>query len=73
MNDQRDIEQRWLTTEQASVYGGFSTPKAYWEWSKRHKVPKSRAGRRLRWLREDIDQALKPTDWSAYFATRKRA
>jgi hypothetical protein len=34
-------------------------------------VPKYRAGRRCRWLRDDIDAALKPTDYSAYF--RKRA
>jgi predicted DNA-binding transcriptional regulator AlpA len=62
---------RWLTTEAAALYAGFQNPKSFWEFAKRHHVPKSRAGRRCRWLREDIDKALQPTDWSAYF--RKRA
>ncbi len=67
------MEARWLTTEDAALYAGFQNPKAFWEFAKRHRVPKSRAGRRLRWLREDIDAALRPTDWAAYFANRKRA
>lgn len=64
-------EARWMTTEAAALYAGFQNSKSFWEFCKRHRVPKSRAGRRLRWLREDIDRALKPTDWADYF--RKRA
>jgi hypothetical protein len=62
---------RWLTTEAAGLYAGFHNSKSYWEWAKRHHVPKYRAGRRCRWLREDIDAALRPRDWQAFF--RKRA
>ncbi len=65
------MDTRWLTTEDAALYAGFQNPKAYWEWAKRHQVPKVKLGNRLRWLREDIDTAIKPTDWAAYF--RKRA
>jgi hypothetical protein len=64
---------RWLTTEAASLYAGFHNPKSFWEWAKRHAVPKARAGRRCRWLREDIDKALQPPDWAAMGYFRKRA
>jgi hypothetical protein len=66
-------ETRWLTTEAAAVYADFPTPAAFWIWAKRHRVPKARAGRRCRWLREDIDKALSPPDWAAMGYFRKRA
>jgi hypothetical protein len=64
-------DARWLTTEQAALYAGFHSGKSFWEWAKRHRVASGRVGRNLRWDRAVIDEALKPTDWRAYF--RKRA
>jgi hypothetical protein len=64
---------RWLTTEDAARYAGYHRPKSFLEWARVHKVPRGKAGRSNRWLREDIDKALQPPDWAAMGYFRKRA
>lgn len=60
----------WMTTEQAATYGGWHSAKSFWEFARRHQIPSGKAGRRLRWKREDIDKALARPDWAAYWRRR---
>jgi hypothetical protein len=46
---------RWLTTEDAARYAGYHRPKSFLEWARVHKVPRGKAGRSNRWLREHME------------------
>lgn len=49
----------YLTVEQARAYvGGFDTDDAFRKWASKYGVPKFYAGRTLRFLRRDLDEAL---------------
>jgi len=48
----------YLTVPQAVDYLSFCSPAAFYMWVGRQQIPKCRTGRRLLFLRRDLDEAV---------------
>jgi excisionase family DNA binding protein len=48
----------WMTAEQAASYLGLPSIRALYQAVRRGQVPARRLGRRLRFLRQDLDATL---------------
>lgn len=53
------LSTTYLTAKEAAVYLRFSTVRAFYEWVRRHGITKLRKGRRVLFLRRDLDDALR--------------
>ena len=57
-----DLSSReWLTAAQAAQYLSLPSVKALYQFTRRGLIPAHRLGRLLRYRRQELDNALKPT------------
>lgn len=61
----------YLSVPEAVEYLRFGSAPAFYMWVGRHQIPKCRTGRRLLFLRRDLDEAVQAKDRKAIRETRR--
>ncbi len=57
--------QTYVTPDEACVYLRFDTLNAFYKWSRKHGIPRAHRGRRLLFLRRDLDRVVQGTAQTA--------